>query len=353
MNRIENLQKRMLQEEIDICLISDCKAIDYFIHQRFSSGERLIALIVKPLGKPRLYLNKLIPFKANEAIELIRISDTDNVIRMIAEHCHGKKVAIDKMWSAHFLLQLIAESKDAEFETAVLIDSLRAVKSEDEKDKMRIASLHNDRVMARVRNLIQIGKSEKQLEMEIREAFREIAKSEPSFDTIVAYQEHCADPHAVPSDKILEEGMSVIVDMGCLYDGYCSDMTRTFFVNENPIKEIYDTVLKANLAGIAAVKPGVRFSEVDQAARKVIEEAGYGEYFIHRLGHGIGMEVHEPFDVSATNNALIEEGMCFSIEPGIYIEGKYGVRIEDLVLVTKEGCEVLNHDSKTNEILIR
>ncbi len=353
MNRIKELQRRMLQQKIDVCLISDCKAIDYFIHQRFSVGERLIALIVKPNGNPILYLNKLIPFASSENIDLIRISDTDDAVKMIAEHCHEKKVAIDKMWPAHFLLRLMRDARKAEFETAVLVDSLRAVKSEEEKEKMRIASLNNDRVMAKVRELIQIGKSEKQLEKEIREAFKEIAKSEPSFGTIVAYQEHCADPHAMPSDKILEEGMSVIVDMGCIYEGYCSDMTRTFFVNKNPIKEIYHTVLKANLAGIAAVKPGARFLDVDRAARKVIEDAGYGDCFIHRLGHGIGLEVHEPFDVSATNDAVIEEGMCFSIEPGIYIEGKVGVRIEDLVLVTKDGCEVLNHDSKTDEVLIR
>lgn len=353
MNRIENLQKRMLREHVDLCLISDCKAIAYFIHQHFSVGERLIALIVKPTGKPILYLNKLIPAVVNEEIELIRISDTDNAVEMLAQHCRKKKAAVDKTFPARFLLPLMKETEGAEFETAVLVDSLRAVKSEDEKEKMRIASLNNDRVMAKVRELIQIGKSEKMLEKEIKEAFREIAGSEPSFDTIVAYQEHCADPHAVPSDKVLEEGMSVIVDMGCIYQGYCSDMTRTFFVNTNPIKEIYDTVLKANLAGIAAVKPGAKFSDVDRAARKIIEDAGYGEFFIHRLGHGIGMEVHEPFDVSATNDAVIEEGMCFSIEPGIYLEGKCGVRIEDLVLVTKEGCEVLNHDSKTDEILIR
>lgn len=353
MNRIEQLQMRMRKEKIDICLISDSKAIDYFINQRFHSGERLIALIVEKNCKPCLYLNKLIPCNLNEYFDLVRISDTDNAICMLAKKCNGKHVAIDKMWPSHFLLELMQETSQATFTTAILVDSLRSIKSEEEKEKMRRASLNNDKVMAKVRELIQLGKSEKQLENEIRLLFKEIADSDPSFETIVAYQENCADPHAVPSDKILEEGMSVIVDMGCVYEGYCSDMTRTFFVNKNPIQEIYDTVLQANLAGIAAIKPGAKFSDVDRAARRVIEDAGYGEYFIHRLGHGIGLEVHEPFDVSAVNNTLIEEGMCFSIEPGIYIEGKYGVRIEDLVLVTKDGCEVLNHDSKTDEVLIR
>lgn len=108
----------------------------------------------------------------------------------------------------------------------------------------------------------------------------------------------------------------MVVDMGCVVDGYCSDMTRTFFVGFNPEMELYDLVRRANLAGIAAVKPGIPFKDIDRAARKVIEDAGYGEFFTHRLGHGIGMEVHEPFDVSATDEVIVQEGMCFSIGAG-------------------------------------
>ena len=122
-------------------------------------------------------------------------------------------------------------------------------------------------------------------------------------------------------------------------------------MGRNCEKGIYDTGLKANLAGIAAVKPGMPCRDIDLAARKVIEDAGYGEYFIHRLGHGIGMEVHEPFDVSATDEVIVQEGMCFSIEPGIYIPGRVGIRIEDLVCVTKDGCRVLNSYPKDQEVL--
>ena len=128
-------------------------------------------------------------------------------------------------------------------------------------------------------------------------------------------------------------------------------MTRTYFVGQNSMEEVYETVRRANLAGIAAVKPGVRFCDIDRACRQVIEEAGYGPYFIHRTGHGIGLSVHEPFDVSAVDEIIVEEGMCFSIEPGIYLPGVGGVRIEDLVLVTSDGCEVLNHDPKDQPVL--
>ena len=171
------------------------------------------------------------------------------------------------------------------------------------------------------------------------------------FFTFGPYGDHGGVPHGVPGERTLKAGEAVVVDMGCVVDGYCADMTRTFFVGENTEQEIYDTVLRANLAGIAAVKPGIPFQEIDLAARKIIEDAGYGEYFIHRLGHGIGMEVHEPFDVSATNETIVREGMCFSIEPGIYIPGRVGIRIEDLVCVTKDGCRVLNAYPKDQEVL--
>ena len=123
-----------------------------------------------------------------------------------------------------------------------------------------------------------------------------------------------------------------------------SDMTRTMFFGAptDEMKRVYELVRRANLAGKAAVKPGARLCDVDHAARQVIEEAGYGEYFIHRTGHGIGLEVHEPPDVSAVCERVLEPGMIFSIEPGIYLSGKFGVRIEDLVTVTQDGCEVLN-----------
>ncbi len=352
MTNLEKLRKLMQRDDIDVCLITDTKQIEYYTGAHYSVGERLIVLKVKQTGTPELFLNQLFPAQENENYTVISFSDTDNIIPRIAADFKYCKVAVDKNWPVHFFIDMQKYSSCL-FVNGTIIDEVRAVKQADEIEKMREASRRNDAVMAKVSELIQLGKSEKQLADEIVEAFREIAESEISFETIVAYGDHGADCHAVPSDRILKEGENVIVDMGCLTNGYCSDMTRTFFVNYNSHKEIYDTVLKANLAGIAAVKPGVRFKDIDAAARKVIEDAGYGRYFVHRLGHGIGMEVHEPFDVSGTDEVIVKEGMCFSIEPGIYIPGEVGVRIEDLVCVTKDGCEVLNHYPKDQEVLVR
>lgn len=268
---------------------------------------------------------------------------------MLAQLLEGH-VAVDKSFPARFLLRLQEIKPELKLTLGTVIDEVKAVKTPQEQQKMIRASLVNDAVMAEVAGMIAVGKSEKQLQSEIDALFAKVSQGN-SFDTIVAYGDHAADPHGVPGDRVLKRGENVVVDMGCIVDGYCSDMTRTFFVGENTEKEIYDTVLRANLAGIAAVRPGIPFKEIDLAARKVIEDAGYGPYFIHRLGHGIGMEVHEPFDVSATDEVIVEEGMCFSIEPGIYIPGRVGIRIEDLVCVTKDGCRVLNAYPKDAEVL--
>lgn len=347
MNAISRLVDRLNEKNLDCALISDPNAICYFTGTRFWPGERMLVLLVKRDGSCTLFLNKLFPY--GEEIPTQWFSDAQDGVALLAQQLSGT-VAVDKSWPARFLLHLMELKPTLHLTTGTVIDEVKAIKTPEEQEKMAAASRKNDAVMAEVAGLIAPGKSEAQLRDEIDAVFHRIA-GPVSFPTIVAFGDHAADPHGEPGDRILKAGEAVVVDMGCIVDGYCSDMTRTFFVGENTEKEIYDTVLRANLAGIAAVKPGIPFREIDLAARKVIEDAGYGEYFIHRLGHGIGMEVHEPFDVSATDEVIVREGMCFSIEPGIYIPGRVGIRIEDLVCVTKDGCRVLNAYPKNREVL--
>lgn len=349
-DRWTRLRQRMKKEGLDGCIISHPAAIRYFTGLSFSCGERMIVLLVRQKGQPVLFLNELFPLTPRPDFQLVRFNDTEDGVAVLDPFLSGT-VAVDPFWPAGFVLRLMKRRPDLTLSEENPVDKIRAIKDEQEQQKMRQASLNNDAVMARVRQLIQIGKTEKQLEQEIRQAFQQIAHSEPSFETIVAFAKNGADPHATPSDKVLKEGMSVIIDMGCRFEDYCSDMTRTFFVGHMSMPQVYQTVLRANLAGIAAVRPGVRFCDIDRACRQVIEEAGYGPYFTHRTGHGIGLNVHEPFDVSAVNETQVEAGMCFSIEPGIYLPAVGGVRIEDLVLVTEQGCEVLNHDPKDQPVL--
>ena len=169
-----------------------------------------------------------------------------------------------------------------------------------------------------------------------------------SFPPIVSFGANAGDPHHEPDDTVLKRGDVVLFDIGGRRRNYCSDMTRTFFWGE-PDEEtarIYDIVRRANEAAEALIKPGVRLCELDAAARDLITEAGYGAYFNHRLGHFIGQTDHEKGDVSSANTAVARPGMIFSIEPGVYLPGEFGVRVEDLVLVTETGCEVLNRNDK-------
>lgn len=347
MEPISRLAEQLRQQHLDTALICDPKAIRYFTGTDFAPGERLLALLVSSDGSCRLVINRL--FLYHGPLPVTWYSDAQDGVALLAEGLSGT-LSVDKSFPARFLLRLQALRPDLKLTLGTVIDQVKAIKTPEEQEKMARASQVNDEVMAQVAGLIQVGKSEATLRDEIDAIFRTVSQGN-SFSTIVAYGDHAADPHGVPGQRVLQPGEAVVVDMGCIVDGYCSDMTRTFFVGENREKALYELVRQANLAGIAAVKPGIPFSQIDLAARRVIEEAGYGEYFTHRLGHGIGLEVHEPFDVSATNEAIVQEGMCFSIEPGIYLPGRVGIRIEDLVCVTRDGCRVLNHYPKDQEVL--
>ena len=347
MESMNRLTQRLNAAGFDTALVTDPNAIRYFTGTKFSPGERLLALVVKKDGGCTLLINKL--FLYDGALPVVWYSDAQDGVEMLAGLLEGT-VAVDKNFPARFLLGLQQKKPQLKLQLGTVIDEVKAIKTPQEQQKMMRASMVNDSVMAEVAGMIAVGKSESALRDEIDALFRVMSQGN-SFDTIVAYGDHAADPHGVPGDRVLNEGEAVVVDMGCVVDGYCSDMTRTFFVGFNPEMKLYDLVRRANLAGIDAVKPGIPFKDIDRAARKVIEDAGYGEFFTHRLGHGIGMEVHEPFDVSATDEVIVQEGMCFSIEPGIYIPGRVGIRIEDLVCVTADGCQVLNSYPKDKEVL--
>lgn len=173
---------------------------------------------------------------------------------------------------------------------------------------------------------------------------RRLGAQRPSFDTIVAHAGHGALPHASPRDVPIAAGSLVVIDWGAELDGYCSDCTRTYAAGEpsDRAREIYDLVAQAQLAGLAAVAPGVLARDADAAARDVIAAAGHGDAFGHSLGHGVGVEVHEAPRLSRTSKATLAPGNVVTVEPGIYLPGELGVRIEDLVLVTDDGYDVLN-----------
>ncbi|NAI04467.1 aminopeptidase [Escherichia coli] len=209
-------------------------------------------------------------------------------------------------------------------------------------------------IVEHIRRFIQAGMSEREIAAELEWFMRQQGAEKASFDTIVASGWRGALPHGKASDKIVAAGEFVTLDFGALYQGYCSDMTRTLLVNgegvsaeSHPLFDVYQIVLQAQLAAISAIRPGVRCQQIDDAARRVITEAGFGDYFGHNTGHAIGIEVHEDPRFSPRDTTTLQPGMLLTVEPGIYLPGQGGVRIEDVVLVTPQGAEVLYAMPKT------
>ena len=224
---------------------------------------------------------------------------------------------------------------------------MRLIKSADEIQKMLVAGQYADNAVNIGFDNISLNKTETDIIAQIDFAIKQEGY-EMSFETMVLTGNNAANPHGIPGANKIENNALLLFDLGCMVNGYASDMTRTVAVGQPDQfkKDIYHLTLEAQQAALDFIKPGVTAHEVDRAARQVIEKAGYGEYFNHRLGHGIGMDVHEFPSIMEGNEMVIEEGMCFSVEPGIYIPGKVGVRIEDCGYVTKNGFELFTETSK-------
>jgi Xaa-Pro dipeptidase len=216
-------------------------------------------------------------------------------------------------------------------------------KDEQEVAQMRRAIAITEAALWTIMHQVEAGMTEREVATALELEFLRAGADSISFAPIVAAGPHSASPHATPGDRPIKPCEPIVVDCGAAVSGYSADITRTFSIGElgQELAHVYDVVRAANRAGRMAVKPGVPAEEVDEAARAVIDKAGYGEYFIHRTGHGLGLEVHEPPYIIAGNGQLLEPGMTFTVEPGIYLTERGGVRIEDDVLVTPDGGESL------------
>ncbi|ELY54614.1 peptidase M24 [Natronococcus amylolyticus DSM 10524] len=264
----------------------------------------------------------------------------------------------DRMWTTfnHDLRSLLP---GAEFGLAsAALEELRIRKDETELAALRRAGEIADRVSLEIRSRGEelVGTTEAELASEIDSLLAAEGGGEPAFETIVAAGPNGARPHHHPGDREIERGEPIVLDFGAFVGSdleagtarYPGDQTRTIVVGEPPAEyeRVHEAVREAQRAAVEAVEPGVEAGEIDRVARSVIDEAGYGDAFVHRTGHGVGLEVHEPPYITAGNDRELEPGMVFSVEPGIYLEGEFGVRIEDLVAVTDGGCERLNNSPR-------
>ncbi len=336
-------------------LITDPLSIYYLTGVSIAPFERFFALLLRADGNHVLFLNRLFTVPQETSAEKVWYSDTDDVAQVVAPYLDPKAaLGVDKDLRARFLLPLMERGAAARFFNGSLaVDRTRGVKDAAEQEKMRAASRINDAAMERFKGLIHAGVTEKQVAAQMLDIYRSIGADDYSFSPLVAFGANAADPHHEPDDTVIREGDCVLFDVGCKKDDYCSDMTRTFFFGDasEHCRHVYDVVRRANEAAEAIIRPGVRLCEIDAAARDLISSEGYGPQFTHRLGHFIGLNEHEFGDVSSGFDWPVEPGMIFSIEPGVYLTGDTGVRVEDLVLVTEDGVEPLNRFSHELEIL--
>lgn len=229
-----------------------------------------------------------------------------------------------------------------------LIMDLRAAKSEEEIQRMKQAQAITDEAFAEILNFLRPGITEQDVAARLMYEMMKRGAQRMSFDPIVVTGARSSMPHGVPGETLLRNGDFVTMDFGCVYGGYCSDMTRTVAVGRvtEEMERVYDTVLRAQLAGIAAAKAGVPGKDVDKAGRDVIEQAGYGAYFGHGFGHSLGLDIHESPNASPSEHREMPLGCVCSAEPGIYLPGRFGVRIEDVIVFRENGCEILTKSPK-------
>lgn len=365
--RIDACQRRLEDAGADLVVCFPSPNLTYLTGFAESPSERHLLLFVPRDGSPAL----VAPTMYDEQLEALGVpslelwDDDDNPLAAVERVLEGYELETDgdaaptvllddRMWTTfnHDLRALLPE---AEFGLSItVLEPLRIRKDEVEIDALRQAGEIADRVSLEIRSCGEelLGTTEADLAAEIDSLLAAEGGVEPAFETIVASGPNGARPHHHSGDREIRRGDPIVLDFGAFVDAdletgtarYPGDQTRTIVVGEPPAEyeRVHEVVAEAQETAVEAVEPGVAAGEIDRAARSVIENAGYGDAFVHRTGHGVGLEVHEPPYIVAGNDRELEPGTVFSVEPGIYLEDRFGVRIEDLVIVTEDGCERLN-----------
>lgn len=359
MSHIKKVQQWLAKKNFDIAYISDYKNIAYFTGFESDPIERTLALFIFPNHEPFIFAPALEVESVKEAgwkYPVYGYLDHENPYALIKSHIEKithdpEKWAIEKgNLTVERYEAIKAQYPNANFvgDLTLLIQKEKLIKTPEEIQKLEVAGKWADFAFQVGFNALKQGRTEQDIVAEIQYALMKKGIMHMSFDTIIQSGANAADPHGAPKQDLLKPNEMVLFDLGVVYQGYISDATRTvaFGKISDKAKEIYDVCLEAQLTAQAAVKPGIEASELDKIARNIIDKAGYGKYFIHRLGHGMGQSEHEFPSIMEGNDMELEPGMCFSIEPGIYIPGFAGVRIEDCVHVTENGCEPFTHTSK-------
>jgi len=355
--RIAGARRGLVRAGIDALLVTPGADLRYLTGYVALPLERLTCLVLPASGEPCLVVPALeepaaqaspagMSGAARLGIRIMPWQETEDPVALVAKILGGvSTVALDDhMWAEKVLAFRAAMPNAQQVLAGPVLRELRMRKTASEIQALRDAGAAIDRVHARMSQWLRVGRTEREVGRDIADAI--IAEGHARVDfVIVAAGPNGASPHAEVSDRVIESGDPVVVDIGGTTEaGYCSDETRTYSMGKPPadFSDYYAVLLQAQLAACKHARPGVTAESVDAAARDVIAAAGYGEAFLHRTGHGIGLETHEDPYIVAGNSTVLEPGMAFSIEPGIYLPGKHGARIEDIVVVTADGIERLN-----------
>ncbi len=350
------IQDRLKRRHIDAVLISQPEnrrylsgysAIDHGI------GESSGMLYLPARGEATLLTDSRFQLQAEQETDLSVIIYKKGVLALLdtlLRRSDCRRLAFESHYTLHSLalkLSELAEKRGISLiPVQTLVEKERLCKSARERALLKRSTALNEQIFNNIFATLVVGMTEIEVALAIESAMRQAGAEGPSFPTIVAAGANSARPHAVPTSHPIGPGEPVTIDMGLILDGYCSDMTRSFVLGDvdSTYRTIHRTVRAAQLAGTAAIRPGVPMAEADRAARQVIEDAGYGQYFGHALGHGVGLAVHEAPRLSPRSRQKLQAGMVVSVEPGIYLPGWGGVRLENLVVVQEDGAEVLNED---------
>ncbi len=306
------------------------------------------AVLVDPAGEATLYTD----FRYAEAashVDGVTFEETPRaVLATLAERLSGRRIGVEAPHLSLANADLLRNGGVDIVARAGAVEALRAVKDAGELEQLRHAAAISDQVFDELGRAPFVGRTEAELAWWIEQAWHEAGADGASFAPAVGAGENGARPHAKPRDVAIPEDTLVVVDAGCTVGGYASDCTRTFFTGEptGRLREVYDLCLTGQLDGLAAVAPGANGREVDAASRVAMAEAGMGDRFGHGLGHGVGLEVHELPTLRPESDSVLVTGNVVTVEPGLYLPGEFGVRIEDMVVVTEDGCERLTTVTK-------
>lgn len=345
MTRINRLRQYMKKNNVDAMLVSNFSNIYYY--SNFSSEDGLLLIT---MNECYLFTDSRYTVQAGYECENFKVitisrSYSDSLKEALKDE-NITKLGFEE--NLEFNRYKAFNDKLRLDMISLNIESLKIIKDEEEIDRIKKACVIADKCYKHILKFVKVGMKEIEVRNEMLRYMLELGASKESFDIIVASGYRGAMPHGVASNKKIKKGDFVTLDFGCVNNFYCSDITRTFVMGEPSKKmlEIYEIVKEAQLKGLEVIKPGIKAKEVDLVCRDYIEMMGYGEYFTHATGHGLGILVHDALAISPNNDMVLKEGMVFTVEPGIYIEGIGGVRIEDDVVVTSTGCEILTKSSK-------